>query len=346
MNFHRFWTMFKARNREFYRDKSSFGWSFVFPFLIVIGFGLVFGGERKNAYIIGLFSSEHQTIEQQIDLLPTSLTQMKYLQFVKFTDEIVALDKLKHHKVDMVIQATTGKYWITSTSPKGYTAEQYYLSALNPNDFSHIKQEIEGNQIRYIDWLFPGILAMNMMFSVLWGVGYIVVRYRKNGVLKRLKATPLEPIEYLAAQVCSRVFVLIFTLTIVWTGCNLIFDFYVEGSYFLLAFLFLLGGASLTSLGLMVACRGTSEELTSGILNFLTWPMMFLSEVWFSIEQAPEWIKLFSKMFPLTHMLTAVRKVMNDGAGVAEVGLEISILLTMTFVFISIGAFFFTWNGK
>jgi ABC-type multidrug transport system permease subunit len=140
-----------------------------------------------------------------------------------------------------------------------------------------------------------------MMFSALWGVGYVVVRYRKNGVLKRLKATPLNAFEYLTAQAISRIFLLMFTLVIVWTGCDLIFSFRVQGSYLDLFVIFFLGSLSLTSLGLVLASRGTSEEFTTGILNFISWPMMFLSEVWFSLEGAPQWVKSSAKIFPLTH---------------------------------------------
>ena len=131
-----------------------------------------------------------------------------------------------------------------------------------------VAKDIEGNEIRYIDWLFPGILAMNMMFSALWGVGYIVVRYRKNGVLKRLKATPLTAFEYLSAQMVSRIFILMFTLTVVWIGCELMFHFHIEGSYVNILLVFFVGSLSLTALGLILASRGTSEEFTTGILNF------------------------------------------------------------------------------
>src|SRR5690606_13508529 len=93
------------------------------------------------------------------------------------------------------------------------------------------QEVVTARQIRYIDWLFPGIIGMNMMFSALYGVGFVVVRYRKNGVLKRLKATPLTAFEYLTAQMLSRLFVLAFTLIILWVGCDLIFRFSVEGSY-------------------------------------------------------------------------------------------------------------------
>ncbi len=185
---------------------------------------------------------------------------------------------------------------------------------------------------------------MNMMFSALWGVGYIVVRYRKNGVLKRLKATPLTPFEYLCAQTLSRIFLLMFTLVVVWIGCDLVFSFVVEGSYATLFFVFFLGSLSVTALGLLVAARGTSEEFTSGILNFITWPMMFLSEVWFSLEGAPDWLKMLAKAFPLTHMLSAARQVMNDGADMLTIIPEISFLSVMTVVFLLMGAALFSWS--
>jgi ABC-type multidrug transport system permease subunit len=171
-----------------------------------------------------------------------------------------------------------------------------------------------------------------------------VVRYRKNGALKRLKVTPLNAFEYLTAQAISRIFLLMFTLLVVWTGCDLIFRFTVEGSYVDLFVVFLLGSLSLTALGLILASRGTSEEFTTGILNFISWPMMFLSEVWFSLEGAPQWVKTAAQIFPLTHMLKAVRRIMHDGAGLMDVSIEITILALMTLAFLIIGASLFSWN--
>jgi ABC-type multidrug transport system permease subunit len=203
---------------------------------------------------------------------------------------------------------------------------------------------VSGENIRYIDWFFPGILAMNMMFSALWGVGYVVVRYRKNGALKRLKATPLTAFEYLSAQMLSRIFLLIFTFAVVWLGSDLIFDFRMQGSVLLFLFTFALGGLSLCSIGLFLAARGTSEEFTSGALNFITWPMMFLSEVWFSLEGAPQWVLQLSWLFPLTHLLKAARKVMNEGADLAAIQLECSLMLFTTLLFLSLAAWLFSWH--
>ena len=170
--------------------------------------------------------------------IPERFGRTDYIQFIGFATAEDAFNKLRNHKVDFLVQAgpPPHNYWLNETAPKGYILEKLFQGSLIPQDFSLPvrRHEVSGRKVRYIDWLFPGILAMNMMFSALWGVGYVVVRYRKNGVLKRLKATPLTAFEYLSAQMLSRIFLLMFTLTVVWIGCDLIFSFHVEGSYALL----------------------------------------------------------------------------------------------------------------
>jgi ABC-type multidrug transport system permease subunit len=338
----------KARNLEFFRDKSAFGWNFIFPFLLVAGFGIIFGGKTYTEYKIGVFPAKSERVAMAALDIPQRFKEMKHLKFIGFQNAAQGLKKLKHHRIDFLLKIGQAphQYWVSDSSPKGYVVEQMFKASLIPPKSrpNAEKKEIQGSTIRYIDWLFPGILAMNMMFSALWGVGYVVVRYRKNGVLKRLKVTPLTSFEYITAQAISRIFLLMFTLMVVWTGCDLIFSFDVQGSYLDLFFVFFLGSLSLTSLGLVLASRGTSEEFTTGILNFISWPMMFLSEVWFSLEGAPAWVKTFAKIFPLTHMLTAARKVMHEGAGLIQISLELMVLSLMTLGFLALGAALFSWN--
>lgn len=340
--------MFAARNREFFRDKAAFGWNFLFPFLLIAGFAIIFGGQERNEFKVGIFPCPpSQRTEDGSVCLPPILSSIRQIQYVHFQDQATGLDKLKHHKIDLLVnvQRQPFKYWVGDDAPKGYVVEKMLAASLADQAPKNlVRQEaVAARQIRYIDWLFPGILGMNIMFSALYGVGFVVVRYRKNGVLKRLHATPLTAFEYLSAQMISRLFLLMFTLTILWIGCDWVFNFDVEGSYLDLAILFLMGCLSLTAMGLVVASRGSSEEFTNGILNFLTWPMMFLSEVWFSIEGAPQWVKGIAQLFPLTHMLTGIRKIMNDGATLIEVGPELITMVVMTFVFLLVGALLFSW---
>ena len=347
MSFQRIWAMFVARNYEFFRDKAAFGWNFAFPFLVIIGFGIMFGKQDLKQFRIGIFPADNPALAFTDGTVPASLQTSKQLQFLPFANRGDGEEKLRHFKIDLLLErsSATHAYWINDSSPNSYLTEQIFLASFLPKDQQIAdKRIVQGEQIRYVDWFFPGVMAMNMMFSALWGVGFVVVRYRKNGTLKRLKATPLTAFEYLSAQMLSRIFLLMFTLVVVWLGSNLIFHFRVHGSYLLILFLFFLGGLNLCGMGLVLAARGTSEEFTSGVLNFISWPMMFLSEVWFSLEGAPEWVRTFSEIFPLTHLIRAVRRVMNDGATLTAVQSDIGVLVITTAVSLLIAAFIFSWN--
>jgi len=350
MRLNRLWAIFIARNREFFRDREAFGWNFLFPFLIILGFGLIFKGDYQSQFKVGVFPAPPgAAARSSLKNLPASFTAFKAIAFLGVETRQEGLDKLRHHKIDLLIEANTQpvRYWVSDSSPSGAIVERLLKGALAPPAAgSRVqKRRIGGVQIRYIDWLFPGVLGMNMMFSALYGVGWVVVRYRKNGVLKRLKATPLTAFEYLAAQLLSRIFLLMFTLVVIWVGSDLILDFRVYGSLLNLFIVFLVGSICMTALGLVIASRGTSEEFTNGLLNIICWPMMFLSEVWFSIEGAPTWLKAGAKIFPLTHLLIAARKVMNEGAGLVAVMPQLAILGAMTLAFLLVGAALFSWNN-
>lgn len=342
----RIWAMFIARNYEFFRDKAAFGWNFMFPFLIIVGFGLMFNGREYKQFKVGVFSDSGQFELQNDSSIPGAFLDSQHIIIVPVASKEQGQQKLISLKLDLLLDADSEShaYWINDSSPNGSLAEKVFLTSLLGQDLPAEKRVLSGYQVRYLDWLFPGILAMNMMFSALWGVGYIVVRYRKNGTLKRLKATPLTAFEYLSAQILSRIFLLMFTLVVVWFGADLIFHFRVQGSLFLVFFLFFLGGLNLSAMGLILAARGTSEEFTSGILNFISWPMMFLSEVWFSLEGSPEWILKISQFFPLTHLLSGIRAVMNDGATLLDVRLQCTVLIVTTIIFLAAASRIFSWN--
>ncbi len=347
MNLKRMWAIFLARNAEFFRDRAAFGWNFAFPFLIIVGFGIIFGGREFKQFKAGVFPvAAGSVVDLRETTLPAAFQHDRHIVFVPVADRDEGEVKLNHHKIDLLVDARSPShaYWINESSPNGSLAERIFLASFMAGKDTPAKGVVKGAQIRYIDWLIPGILAMNMMFSALWGVGYVIVRYRKNGALKRLKATPLTALEYLSAQMFSRIFLLMFTLCVVWLGADLLYDFQVQGSMALLVFIFFLGGLNLCAIGLILAARGTSEEFTSGILNFISWPMMFLSEVWFSLEGSPEWVLRIAQVFPLTHVLRAARQVMNEAATFADVGLECALLLVSTLVCLAIAALLFSWN--
>jgi ABC-2 type transport system permease protein len=195
-----------------------------------------------------------------------------------------------------------------------------------------------------VDWLISGLLAMNMMFSALFGVGYTLVRYRKNGVLKRLKATPLKSYEFLIAQVFSRLLLITITSTLVYFGAHSLIHFQMLGSYGSLFVIMIAGAICLISLGLLIASRIKSEEFAGGLVNLLSWPMMFFSGVWFSLEGMHPTVKAIAQIFPLTHVIDAARAVMTEGATLAQVSHHIVVLMVMSVVFLVLGSLNFKWD--
>lgn len=353
MSLKRMWALFMARSLEFIRDRAGFGWNILFPFLLVAAFSIAFGPDARKQFKVGVFPVADPVPAFETLWIPEALKTDPAVQLVFFENRDSALEKLRHHKIDILIQSGDVKddgalrYWVSEASPTGAMMEKLVKVAMVPDPFFEgrlHKQAVPGTPVRYIDWLFPGILGMNIMFSAFFGVGYVIVRYRRNGVLKRLKATPVTALEYLSAQLISRVVVSMTASLVVWAGCHVMFSFQMQGSYLDAAVVFLAGTVCLVSFGLILACRGTNEELTNGIINFICWPMMFLSEVWFSIEGAAGWIRQVAGFLPLTHFLSAARKVINDGATLAQVSHEVMILTIMSLVFLAIGSRLFSWT--
>ncbi|MFO7560583.1 MAG: ABC transporter permease [Desulfobacterales bacterium] len=351
----RIWTLFKARNMEFFRDRAAYGWNLLFPFMIIIGFSVMFNEDRQILYKVGVITggsaiqagnSEDVSVSAIEDSQYRNFRKTKYIDFIEFDVFNPALDKLKHHRIDLLIDPLSKNYWISRTSPKGYIVERLLKAGADDRKTLYKEKKISGREIPYSEWLFPGILGMNIMFSALYGVGYTVVRYRKNGVLKRFSVTPLKPYEFLAAQIISRIYLLFITTLIVFLGCTLIFGFKCHGSYLSLLTVFFLGGFSMVSVGLVVAARSSSEEFANGVLNLISWPMMFLSEVWFSLEGAKPWVKTFSAFLPLTHLVDGARRIMNDGATLFEIKYQLFMLVGMSLLFFITGSVSFKWNNS
>jgi ABC-2 type transport system permease protein len=332
----RFWAVLIGRNKEFLRDRGALSWNLLFPFFVVFGMAFAFSGKGQDVFKIG--------VAGEVSALPPGFAATKHLKFVPILDEDEALGKLRHHQLDMLVRPGRPlAYWVNENAPKGYLVERIMLGtdAAKP---APERRAVEGKAIRYVDWLVSGLLGMNMMFSALFGVGYNLVRYRKNGVLKRLKATPLRAAEFLTAQVVSRLILIMGVFTVVYQGSDYFLNYQRLGSLLDLYLIFALGSASMISLGLLVAARVTSEELAGGVLNMLSWPMMFLSGVWFSLEGAPRALKLFANAMPLTHMIDAARAVMTEGATLAQVSGHLYVLGGMTVVFLVVGSLTFKWD--
>jgi len=339
IHFSHFRAVFAARNREFLRDRSSWAWNLFFPVALIVGLAFLLGDENKPAYKIALYPSA----EIELPLLDT-----RHVQFLNVDDLPQAQRKVERHQIDLLLDTQTRRYWINENSPSGYFAERILLSSERSPDNATTgifkRETLSGKMVRYVDWVLPGILGMNLMFSCVFGVGYVIVRYRKSGVLKRLSATPLRSLEFLMAQVMSRLWLVVAITAIVFFGTHYTLNFTVIGSYFDLLVILLLGTLCLISVGVLFASRTASEELAGGLLNLATFPMILLSGVWFSLEGAHPWLQNFANCMPLTHIVASARAVMIDGAQLLDVGHHLLYLVLVAVFCLLLGAKFFRWE--
>lgn len=323
-----------ARNLEFIRDRATLIFTLLLPISLVVGMGFVFGGPARPLFKVGVVAT-------RIDKQAHPFLQERYVDFVPIANELDGLHKITHQQIDLLVDLKgVVRYWVNTDSPKGYIVEKLLLAAAPGAQ----RQPVTGAAVRYVDWLFPGILGMNMMFSCLFGVGYVVLRYRKSGFLKRLHATPLTAFEFLTAQVLSRLCLTLFVSTILYVGVGTIIHFHSVGNVALLLLLAILGALSMIALGLTIAAGVSSEELVGGMLNLLTWPMMLVSGIWFSLEGSPRWVQWAAHIFPLTHVLEGGRAVMLEGAGIAQITPNLLYLGVTALIFLTFGAWSFRWR--
>ncbi len=335
----RIYAIFMGRNREFLRDRSSLAWNLLLPVALVFGLSYAFDGQRDE-FTVGVLQAE-----ETIDTSAHPFLETRFVRFVAYDDIDEAMLKIERHQLDLLVDiGPPTRYWINPSASSGYFVEFALLQASSNSANNVIKEQVTGAPVRFADWILPGILGMNMMFSCLFGVGYVIVRYRKNGFLKRLRATPLTSFEFITAQIASRLVLIMLITTVVYTGTHLLLDTRMEGSYMTLFIVGLVGAISLVSLGLVVSARVTSEELAGGLLNLINWPMMMLSGVWFSLEGTGEILQNISKIFPLTHVLDSARAVILDGATLADIAPSLAALILLSSVFLAIGAAIFRWE--
>ena len=180
MNFKRFFAVFKARNIEFFRDKSSLGWNLFFPVLLLAGFSFIFSGDDRPVYKVGVIVDAVGITKQNNLSSKHAFFETRHINFIDYADKALGKTKLSRHNIDLLIDFSEKCYWVNEESANSYLVEKIFLG--QQKGFTRL--ESSGENIRYVDWVLPGVLGMNMMFSCLFGVGYVIVRYRKNSVLK------------------------------------------------------------------------------------------------------------------------------------------------------------------
>jgi ABC-2 type transport system permease protein len=335
-----------TRVREFLREKEAVFWVFVFPVLMTFALGIAFRNTAPDKTPVAIEATTDARANEVAQLLSTSPDVTATV-----LSSTEAAQALRSGKVSIVVrpQTNTFEYRFDPTRPESRTARLVVDDVLQRGkgraDVLAVGEEkVTEPGARYVDFLVPGLIGMNLMGSGLWGLGFTVVISRSRKILKRLAATPMRRSHYLFSFMLSRLVFLVLEVAAVIVFAWLVFGFTVRGSWLSLILITVLGGLTFSGIGLLVAARPTTIEGVSGLMNFIMLPMWLLSGTFFSSERFPQLLQPFIQALPLTALNNLLRAVMNEGAALSSNWIPIAILLAWCLVSFVVALKIFKWQ--
>ena len=332
-----------ARLREFLREPEALFWVFAFPVLLAFALGLAFRGKTPEKIPVGVVEGPRAAATADALGRSPGLVARVY-------PGGTGRESLRTGKISLLVEEDGGLvYRFDPTRPDARAARLEVDDALQRaagREDPLLPREARVTEAgsRYIDFLVPGLLGMNLMGTGMWGLGFSIVNARVRKLLKRLAATPMRRSEYLLSQMLARLVFLVFEVAILVGFGWLAFGVEVRGSVAALAFVSLLGAASFSGLGLLISARTKTIEGVSGLMNFAMLPMWLLSGTFFSWERFPEAAHPFIRALPLTALNDALRAVMTEGRPLSALGLELGVLTVTGVVSFLVAVRVFRWQ--
>jgi ABC-type multidrug transport system permease subunit len=321
-------------------------WTFIFPLLLAGGLGLAFRSRSPDVSKIGVLSSAPAA-----EAVRAALTGDSTLQVVTL-DDTAAATALRIGTVALVvvgIDSNRVEYRFDTAREEARTArllvdETLQRSRGRRDAVSTTDALISERGSRYIDFVLPGLLAMNLMGSGMWGIGFSIVDARRKKLLKRFVATPMRRHHYLASFLVMRLGLMVIEVTVIATFGHFAFGVPMRGSLVAFGVACLLGALVFGSLGLLVASRAKTIEAASGLMNLLMLPMWVASGVFFSAGNFPDVVQPVIQALPLTAVVDSVRGIMIQGLSWPALLPEFAIVLTWLVLSFSIALRFFRWR--
>ena len=332
------------RLRTFVREPEALFWTFGFPILLTLGLGLAFREEADPAPV-AVAVEVGSAGEAYAGALQAAAEVA-----VVILDGAESEGALKRGDVSLVVTGDTDVVFrYDPARPESREARlvtervlQKAAGGTNPLGIEEDAERLPGG--RYIDWLIPGLIGLNLMSTGMWGIGFGIVTMRQKKQLKRLVATPMRKSHFLGAQILARMAFLLLEVPPIILFAWLAFDVTIAGSPLLLLLLILLGTLSFAGLGLLAASRARTIEGVSGINNVIMLPMFVLSGVFFSASRFPEAMQPVIRLLPLTALNDSLRRVYNEGLGLAAVLPEIGVMTAWTAGAFALALYLYRWQ--
>jgi ABC-2 type transport system permease protein len=336
----------RVRYREFFREPEAVFWVFIFPVLLAAGLGIAFRNRAPDRTVIAVVADQPGAAK-----LVEALRREPDLQASLLGDS-AATEALRTGDVALVVVPSADgsvEYRYDDTRPESRTARLLVGDALQRSAGRHDPVPVRDRLVRergarYIDFLVPGLLGMNLMGSGIWGLGFAIVDARKKRLLKRLIATPMSRFQYLASFALSRLTLLFIEVGLLLGFAVLVFGVPLRGSLPLLVTICLVSSLAFASLGLLIASRAQTMEGASGLMNLVMLPMWIFSGVFFSASRFPDAIQPFIQALPLTAVIDALRANILRGVGWQAVAPELAVIVAWMVASFFLAVKLFRWR--
>ena len=336
-----------ARMKELWREPEVIFWVFVFPLLLALGLGIAFRNKPADVMAIAVVNNSHA--QQVVDLLQRS--PAKNAIHVDVLDEATALDRFRLGQYSLVVTEDDSglHYRYDPARPESVLAKAQADDALQAaagrnNPLPATERAFSEPGARYIDFLIPGLLGMNLMNSGMWGMGFVLVDYRQRKLLKRYVATPMRRSDFLLALASSRLILMVLELGLLLGLGILFFHMRVVGSWLAIVLLGALGAGAFAGLGLLTASRAQKIETVSGLMNLVMMPMWIFSGVFFSYERFPAVLQPLIRALPLTALNDALRATILQGAPLAAQAGHLAVLVAWMAISFLLALSWFRWT--
>lgn len=302
----------------FVREPEALFWVLVFPLVLagVLGFAFRRGRITESRVLVAPGPGAQELVAR--------LAEVEHLRVELVPDEAVRARELRRTNADALVEpGTPPRFLYDPSRAEAEIARLRVLAGLGDSEASRAEalaiEALDARGSRYVDFLFPGLLGMNLMGTGLWSIGFAIAEARQRKVLRRMLVTPMRRSSYLLSFFLSRSVFLILEVAMLATFGVLALGVPMAGSLILFASLCLLGAFAFAGLGILLASRARTIQGVSGLLNLAMMPMWLCSGVFFSYERFPASVQPLMKALPLTSLNDALRAVMLDGAGIGEV---------------------------
>lgn len=366
--------LFAAHFKELMREPAVLFWGIIFPILMSLGLGIAFTKKadmtinvaiiqqqalsytidsridtflRKNTEVVAATAEE--AVQYKITIVNEKLGNTTFF-FRKMTwEEGMAL--LKRGSLNILIDESNGRinYHFDPLNP---TAQLIYLklsqllgsNKIYKTEYNSNIEPLTVRGSRYVDFLIPGLIAMGIMMSCMWGLSYGMIEKRSQKLLRRMVATPMKKSYFLVALMSVRIALNFVESSLLFLFAYLAFDITIQGDVSALLLIFIAGNIAFAGIAIFVSSHTARTEVGNGLINAVVFPMMVLSGIFFSYHNFPEWAIPVIQKFPLTLLADAIRGIFIEDAGYQEVALPFTILMLIGIAFFGIGLKIFKWH--